>query len=195
MQYNCEDFNAPCILVHGSSGNFDDELIIEKITTCKKAASAGYKSLLNGANSIEAVETTLWWLECDEFFNCGYGSVLNNIGNIQMDACIIDGFKLECGSVAAVSDIEHPISLAKYVLDNFPNSIVVGEGAKKLAESAKLNLLPKENMIAPTAYLTELEETSTCNVNLDIGDYCYTKLLESKVCILRQYSLRQKIVL
>lgn len=109
-----------------------------------------------------------------------------------MDACIIDGFKLESGSVAAVSDIEHPISLARYVLDNFPNSIVVGEGARKLAESAKLNLLSKENMIAPTAYLArELEETSSCDVNLDIGDYCYTKL-ESKVCI--QY-LREKIVL
>jgi len=83
MQCQCKDFNAPCILVHGGIRNFDDELIIEKITSCKKAAFTGYQSLLNGANSIEAVESTLWWLECDEFFNCGYGSVLNNIG-IQM---------------------------------------------------------------------------------------------------------------
>ncbi|XP_029667151.1 isoaspartyl peptidase/L-asparaginase-like [Formica exsecta] len=192
MQCQCEDFNTPCLLVHGSTENFDDGLIVEKMASCKKAASAGYQSLLSGANSIKAVETTLWWLECDEFFNCGYGSVLNNIGNIQMDACIIDGFKLECGSVAAVSDIEHPISLARYVLDNFPNSIIVGEGARKLAESAKLNLLSKENMIAPTAYLArKLEETGNCDVNLDIGDHCYAKLLESNVCI--QY-LREKIV-
>lgn len=80
MQYQCEKFNAPCILVHGSIGNFDDGLIIEKMTSCKTAASTGYQSLLNGASSIEAVETALCWLECDEFFNCGYGSVLNNIG-------------------------------------------------------------------------------------------------------------------
>lgn len=83
MQCQCKDFNAPCILVHGGIGNFDDELIIEKITSCKKAAFTGYQSLLSGASSIETVENTLWWLECDEFFNCGYGSVLNNIG-IQM---------------------------------------------------------------------------------------------------------------
>ncbi|XP_029157157.1 isoaspartyl peptidase/L-asparaginase-like [Nylanderia fulva] len=184
MQYQYGNFNAPCILIHGSIGNFDDKLIVEKMTSCKKAASTGYQSLLNGASSIEAVETALWWLECDEIFNCGYGSVLNNIGNVQMDACIIDGFKLECGSVAAVSDIEHPISLARYVLHNFPNSIIVGEGAKKLVECAKLNLLSKGNMIAPAPYLAhKLEETGSCDIDLDIGDHCYAKLLESKLCI------------
>lgn len=113
------------------------------------------------------------------------------LGNIQMDACIVDGSKLECGSVAAVSDIEHPISLARYVLDNFPNSIVVGEGAKKLTENAKLNLLSKGNMIAPTAYLAHInKKTGNCNINLDIGDN-YTNR-ESKMCM--QY-LEKKIVL
>lgn len=110
-----------------------------------------------------------------------------------MDACIIDGFKLECGSVAAVSDIEHPISLARYVLHNFPNSIIVGEGARKLAGDAKLNLLSKGNMIAPTAYLAhKLKETDSCDVNLDIEDHCYAKPLESKLCI--QYLREKKIV-
>jgi len=82
MQCQCKDFNTPCILVHGDVGNFHDALSIEKIMGCKNAASIGYQSLLNGASSIQAVEIALWWLECDEFFNCGYGSVLNNIGII-----------------------------------------------------------------------------------------------------------------
>lgn len=73
-------FNTPSILVHGSTGNLNDTLIVEKITSCKKAASIGYQSLLNGASPIKAVETTLWWLECDELFNCGYGTLLNEIG-------------------------------------------------------------------------------------------------------------------
>lgn len=100
-----------------------------------------------------------------------------------MDACIIDGSKLECGSVEAVSDIEHPISLARYVLDNFPNSIIVGEGAKKLAENAKLNLLSKGNMTAPTAYLAHInKKIASCNINLDIEDHYYTNI-KSKVCM------------
>lgn len=80
MQCQCENFSTPCIFVHGDVGNFHDALIIEKTTSCKNAAFTGYQSLLSGANSVQAVEIALWWLECDEFFNCGYGSVLNNIG-------------------------------------------------------------------------------------------------------------------
>ncbi|XP_046817332.1 isoaspartyl peptidase/L-asparaginase-like [Vespa crabro] len=74
------DTNLPCIIVHGGVGNCEDVLVIEKMTACQKAASNGYKKLIKGGSSIEAVETALWWLECDEFFNCGYGSVLNEIG-------------------------------------------------------------------------------------------------------------------
>jgi len=81
MQYQCETFTSPCIFVHGENLN-DNELIVEKMISCKNAASIGYQKLLNGAGCIKAVEATLWWLECDEFFNCGYGSVLNEMGII-----------------------------------------------------------------------------------------------------------------
>lgn len=69
-----------------------------------------------------------------------------------MDASMMDGNKMEIGSVAAVSDITHPISLAKYVLENYPNSIIVGDGAKKLAKFAGLNFVSKGSMIAPASY-------------------------------------------
>nr|XP_012143910.1 PREDICTED: probable isoaspartyl peptidase/L-asparaginase CG7860 [Megachile rotundata] len=76
----CYESNSPCIIVHGGAGDFSDSIVIEKMTACKKAAINGYKMLLNGENSVDAVETALWWLECDEFFNCSYGSVLNELG-------------------------------------------------------------------------------------------------------------------
>lgn len=101
-----------------------------------------------------------------------------------MDASIVDGFKSECGSVAAISDIEHPISLARYVLDNFPNSIVVGEGARKLTEYAKLNLLSKGNMTAPMAvYLAsdKSKEIGDSNINLDVENHRSLEVLESKL--------------
>lgn len=105
------------------------------------------------------------------------------IGDVQMDASIVDGFKSKCGSVAAISDIEHPISLARYVLDNFPNSIIVGEGARKLTAYAKLNCLSKGNMTAPVAYLAynESKETSSSAINLDIEDHRLLEVLGSKL--------------
>ncbi|XP_053975954.1 isoaspartyl peptidase/L-asparaginase-like [Hylaeus anthracinus] len=147
----CYENNFPCIIVHGGAGNFNDSIDTEKMTGCKKAAINGYKKLIDGESSVNVVERTLWWLECDEFFNCSYGSVLNEIGKVQMDASIMDGLTFKCGSVAAVSDIEHPITLAKYVLNNFPNSIFVGEGAKNLAKYANLNWLSDGNMESPMA--------------------------------------------
>ncbi|XP_020283591.1 probable isoaspartyl peptidase/L-asparaginase CG7860 [Pseudomyrmex gracilis] len=184
----CKSFDSPCVLVHGGTGNFDDALIVEKLTSCKTAASVAYQSLLNGANSIGAVEAALRWLECDEFFNCGYGSLLNELGDVQMDATIVNGLKVECGSVAAVSDVEHPISLARYVLDNFPDSIVVGQGARKLAEHANLNCLSEGNMTAPAARLAyKLRKTDgsccctdSCTNNLE--KLQCTDLIESKRC-------------
>ncbi|XP_012061258.1 PREDICTED: probable isoaspartyl peptidase/L-asparaginase 2 [Atta cephalotes] len=100
-----------------------------------------------------------------------------------MDASIVDGFKSECGSVAAISDIEHPISLARYVLDNFPNSIVVGEGARKLTRLAKLNWLSKGNMTAPMAYLAhnKSQEIGSSDINLDIEDHQLLNILGSKL--------------
>lgn len=100
-----------------------------------------------------------------------------------MDACIVDGFKSECGSVAAISDVEHPISLARYVLNNFPDSIIVGEGARKLTEYAKLNWLPKGNMTAPMAYIAynKSEEIDNSNINLNIDDHYLLEILASKL--------------
>lgn len=80
----CYESNTPCIIVHGGAGDFSDSIVIEKMTACKKAAINGYKKLINGETAVDAVEAALWWLECDEFFNCSYGSVLNEIGAFQI---------------------------------------------------------------------------------------------------------------
>lgn len=84
IECKCYENNIPCIIVHGGAGTFSDSTDIEKMTGCKKAAVNGYKALLNGKNSVDAVEAALWWLECDEFYNAGYGSVLNEIGIVRL---------------------------------------------------------------------------------------------------------------
>nr|XP_012143911.1 PREDICTED: isoaspartyl peptidase/L-asparaginase-like [Megachile rotundata] len=86
-----------------------------------------------------------------------------------MDASIMDGLTFKCGSVAAVSDIEHPIMLAKYVMNYFPNSIFVGDGAKHLAKHADMNWISEGNMVAPSARLA-FESTETGKFELDITD-------------------------
>jgi len=111
-----------------------------------------------------------------------------------MNATIIDGSRLEYGSVAAVSDIEHPISLARYILDCFPNSMIVGEGAKKLAKYAELDWLFKGDMVAPAAYLAYKKKEKTdchCNGNIENqqAEVLKSKLSTEKVPAFFKYCL------
>lgn len=104
----------------------------------------------------------------------------SNTGEIQMDASMIDGFKMECGSVAVLSHMEHPISLARYVLDNSPNSIIIGKGAEKLAKHVGLNWLSRHNMTAPMAYLAhKLEKTDDSGANWITENHQQAEILKS----------------
>lgn len=65
----------------------------------------------------------------------GYGSVLNEDGEVEMDASIMNGKNLESGTLGAMKDISHPISLARLVMEKTPHVMLVSEGAKRFAIS------------------------------------------------------------
>ena len=74
------------------------------------------------------------FLEETYLFTAGRGAGKNRDGEIEVDAVIMDGNRLESGAVMAVHDIIHPISLARYVLERTSNFQIVGSGADKLYE-------------------------------------------------------------
>ena len=122
----------PAIIVHGGATVFKEEFheaIKEAVT---KAARVGMCAFDNGGSSLDAVEAAIFVLEETELFTAGRGACKNRDGEIELDAMIMDGNRLESGAVMAVQDIIHPISLARYVLERTPNYQVVGSGADKL---------------------------------------------------------------
>ena len=46
----------------------------------------------------------------------GYGSVLTDSGEVEMDALIMDGKAMRSGAVGAVSCVKNPVDLARYDL-------------------------------------------------------------------------------
>lgn len=98
-----------------------------------------------------------------------------------MDASIMDGSRSEIGSVGAVSDIEHPISLAKFILENYPNTIMVDEGAKNLLRCTGMGWISKGNMVSPKALLA-LNLSKDCDPELryNAEDVQNADLLNSK---------------
>src|SRR5438067_5675741 len=63
----------------------------------------------------------------------GYGGIPNAIGTVQLDACVMDGKTLACGSVAGLENVRHPAALARRVMEKTPHLLLVGEGARLFA--------------------------------------------------------------
>src|SRR5262245_34105887 len=63
----------------------------------------------------------------------GYGGLANSIGNVSLDACVMEGRTLGCGAVAAVENVRHVAALARRVMERTPHVFLVGEGARLFA--------------------------------------------------------------
>ena len=97
------------------------------------ANDAAWKVLSSGGRALDAVETGTRVTESDpNVLSVGYGGLPDREGKVTLDACIMDE-KGDCGSVAFLQHIEHPISVARRVMEVTPHVMLVGEGALKFA--------------------------------------------------------------
>jgi beta-aspartyl-peptidase (threonine type) len=128
---------VPAIIVHGGAGA-DPALAPEFRLGVQAAVMAGWRVLAADGRALDAVEAAVRALEDDPRFNAGHGSVLTEHGGIEMDASIMHGDGLACGAVAGVSRVDHPITLARRVLDDGRHVLLIGEGAHAFARSVGL---------------------------------------------------------
>jgi N4-(beta-N-acetylglucosaminyl)-L-asparaginase len=77
----------------------------------------------------------------------GYGGLPDRDGKVTLDACIMDE-NGNCGSVAYLQHIMHPISVARLVMEKTPHVMLVGDGALQFALASgfkKIDLLTPES--------------------------------------------------
>ncbi|XP_050346064.1 probable isoaspartyl peptidase/L-asparaginase GA20639 isoform X2 [Nymphalis io] len=122
-----------------------------KLNGVKASAAAGQKILAQGGSALDAVEAAVVLMEKDEYFNAGYGSVLNLRGEVEMEASIMCGNNLDVGAVTLIKDFLHPISIAHKVLTTSPHSLLGGEGAKIFALEMGFPMVPPESLISENA--------------------------------------------
>ena len=107
------------------------------------------KLLEGGRGTLDAVEHGVRVAEADpEDTSVGYGGYPNRDGVVELDAAIMDGSTLEAGSVGALQDIKHPVSVARRVLEKTPHVLLVGKGAQRFALAQGFS---KENLLTPAA--------------------------------------------
>ena len=100
---------------------------------------------------MEAVEKAIHVMEADTNFNAGNGSVLSEDGEVEMDACIMDGSNMKVGAVTAIKNILHPISLARAVMDRTMYNFLGAEGAMKLAINQSFPILKPGELVTQSA--------------------------------------------
>ena len=100
----------------------------------KQAAQAGMEILEKGGDALDAAEAGIRLVESDpEVETVGKGGFLNAKGELELDAAVMDGNTLKTGAVCGVRGFEHPVSIARKVMEETPHSIIVGEGAEEFA--------------------------------------------------------------
>src|SRR5687768_599719 len=113
-----------------------------------QANEAAWKILSGGGKALDAVEAGAKIPEGDpKETSVGLGGLPDRDGHVTLDACIMDE-NGNCGSVAFLEHIVHPISVARKVMEKTPHVMLVGEGALKFALAngfKKQKLLTKES--------------------------------------------------
>jgi N4-(beta-N-acetylglucosaminyl)-L-asparaginase len=97
-------------------------------------ANIGAWSILSqGGNSLDAVEKGVRITESDpDNSSVGIGGTPDRDGNVTLDACIMN-HEGDCGAVAYLKEIEHPISVARLVMEKTPHVMLAGKGAQEFA--------------------------------------------------------------
>jgi L-asparaginase len=90
--------------------------------------------LKDGTSSLDVVEESVNLTEREELVRTvGFGGAPNALGVMQLDASCMRGDTLETGSVGALENFMHPISVARKVMETLPHVMLVGSGAGLLA--------------------------------------------------------------
>ncbi|MEJ2113308.1 MAG: N(4)-(beta-N-acetylglucosaminyl)-L-asparaginase [Flavobacteriaceae bacterium] len=142
------------IVTFGCKNNENPEVIPQKeiikpvvISTWNHGVPANktaWEILSIGGRALDAVEQGVRTAESNpNVQTVGLGGFPDREGKVTLDACIMDENN-NCGSVAFLQNIKHPISVARKVMEETPHIMLVGEGALQFALEQGFN---KENLL------------------------------------------------
>ncbi|MCS7220400.1 MAG: N(4)-(beta-N-acetylglucosaminyl)-L-asparaginase [Anaerolineae bacterium] len=96
--------------------------------------AAAVEAMQQGRPALDVVELGIRPVEIDpRVHSVGVGGWPNLLGQVELDASIMDGRTLRAGAVGALRGFLHPISVARQVMERLPHVFLVGEGAARFA--------------------------------------------------------------
>ncbi|MCW5913239.1 MAG: N(4)-(beta-N-acetylglucosaminyl)-L-asparaginase [Chitinophagaceae bacterium] len=134
-------------------------IIVSTWADGKHVNEEAWKVLSGGGRALDAVEKGARWME--DQINCcvGLGANPDRDGIVTLDSCVMDEHA-NCGAVAALERIKHPVSVARKVMELTPHVLLVGQGAQQFALDNGFTLEPQKlSPSAEEAYKKWLEKS------------------------------------
>lgn len=115
----------------------------------KVGIPAAMDVLRSGGSALDAVEAGVRVVERDvRDQSVGLGGLPNLLGEVRLDATLMDGRTLRAGAVGSVQGYVHVITLARRVMEETPHVFLVADGAERFAREIGF---PAENPLTPEA--------------------------------------------
>ena len=124
-------------------------MILVASTNAELGFAQGMEILRAGGSALDAVEAVIRLVESNpDDHSVGYSGLPNILGQVELDASIMEGKTLAAGAVCAVKNYEHPISIARQVMERLPHVLLAGAGAERFARELGMK---KKNLLSEAA--------------------------------------------
>lgn len=127
----------------------------------------GWRLMQQGGSAMDAVVEGTALVESDPTgSSVGLGGRPDREGKVTLDACVM-GADGKAGGVCFMEDIEHPVKVARAVMERTPHVLLAGEGARQFAISqgfATTDLLTKDSRKAWEEWKQSAEYKPIINV-------------------------------
>ena len=100
------------ILVHGGAWGIPDDECKDHEKGIHEAILIGENALSQGKSAVDVVVDVLTTMENSGIFDAGCGAVLNQAGEVELDAGIMDGRTKQWGAVCGIKHFKNPTRIA-----------------------------------------------------------------------------------
>lgn len=108
---------------------------------------AAVEVLRAGGSALDAVIAGTRLVEANpEDHSVGYSGLPNLLGEVELDASVMEGTGLRAGAVGALQGFQDAVDLARRVMEELPHVLIAGPGTARLA--AEVGFEPK-NLLTP----------------------------------------------
>ena len=141
--------SGPTLLVHGGAWAIPDDVLDDHRDGLKQAWDAGQTAMEADTPAVDVATEVVAVLERHGAFDAGCGSMLNQDGEAELDAGVMNGATGAYGSVMATKRIRHPVRVARRLLDAGEGQVrmLAGEGAERFAAAEDFDLVDNKTLI------------------------------------------------